>query len=100
MATLPTHVNGYIEGIKVGNVDYPINAALLEGHSWSDISELAAASFEAVVYTTLPTVPTSSQSAKDEFYKDHQSELALVSNSSAEAGSYLEYILVKKWNFS
>ena len=93
--SIPAHVANHIEAISVGNVDHALNAALLDGHSWSDIGELVSTGFAAVVYTTLPTVPTSSQEAKDAFYKEHQAELALIADAQAEAGTYLEYVLVK-----
>ena len=84
-----------IKQINVGGTLYDLDASFIEGHSWEDITNLASTSFAATVYTSLPAVPTTNQTAKDDFYKEHQSELALVANSSAEAGSYLEYILVK-----
>lgn len=92
---IPTHVADHIEAIQVGSTTFSLNADLLSGHSWSDVTDLVSTGFSIVVYTSLPPVPTSSQADKDEFYRAHRAEIALVANTSAAAGTYIEYVLVK-----
>lgn len=93
--SIPTHVADHIEAIHVGDTNYALNAALFNGHDWTEVTDLISTGFSAKVYTTLPTVPTSSQTDKDNFYKEHQGELALIADATAVAGTYIEYILVK-----
>lgn len=92
---IPTHVADHIEAIQVGSTTFSLNADLLSGHSWSDVTDLVSTGFSITVYTSLPAVPTSSQSAKDEFYREHRAEIALVADAAAAAGTYIEYVLVK-----
>lgn len=92
---IPTHVADHIEAIKVGSTNYAINADLFNGHDWTEVTDLISTGFSAKVYESLPTVPTSSQTDKDNFYKEHQGELALIADQDAAAGIYIEYVLVK-----
>ena len=92
---IPTHVADHIEAIQVGDLTLSLNADLLSGHSWSDITDLVSTGFSIIVYNSLPVVPTSSQADKDEFYKNHRAEIALVADATAAAGTYIEYVLVK-----
>jgi len=58
--SIPTHVADHIEAIHVGDTNYALNAALFNGHDWTEVTDLISTGFSAKIYTTLPVVPTSS----------------------------------------
>jgi hypothetical protein len=68
---------------------HELDAKYFDGHKWSDVTELVEAGFEATIMTTLPTITS-------ENYNTYRNTLALKTDENAEAGTYLEYIVVKE----
>jgi hypothetical protein len=68
---------------------HELDAKYFDGHKWSDVTKLVEAGFEATIMTTLPTITS-------ENYNTYRNTLALKTDENAEAGTYLEYIVVKE----
>ena len=77
-----------IKQIQASNGLHELDAKYFDGHKWSDVTELVEAGFEATVMTTLPTVTNAN-------YNTYRNTLALKADENAEAGIYLEYIVIK-----
>lgn len=79
-----------IKQIQINNQDlYDINALYIQdtegnGKTWSDITSLVTQAFEIKVYTTLPEASAETQKI-----------MALVQETGAESGTYVEYVTVK-----
>lgn len=78
-----------IKQIQASNGLHELDAKYFDGHKWSDVTELVEAGFEATIMTTLPTITS-------ENYNTYRNTLALKADENAEAGTYLEYIVVKE----
>ena len=77
-----------IKQIQASNGLHELDAKYFDGHKWSDVTELVEAGFEATIMTTLPTVTSAN-------YNTYRNTLALKQDENAEAGTYLEYIVIK-----
>lgn len=78
-----------IKQIQASNGLHELDAKYFDGHKWSDVTDLVEAGFEATIMTTLPTITS-------ENYNTYRNTLALKADENAEAGTYLEYIVVKE----
>jgi hypothetical protein len=71
----------YISKIKIGNTSYEIKDTVARN--------AAAAGFAIKVVETLPAVANT-----EVFYNEWKKYLVLVANNNAEAGTYIEYVLI------
>lgn len=78
-----------IKLVKLSDGEHKIDASFLEGHSWSEVTEIASKAFNITVYTTLPDLRT----ATAEEFKEYKNTLALIADAEA-VGTYIEYIVV------
>ena len=78
-----------IKLVKLSDGEHKLDASFLEGHTWSEVTEIASKHFKVEVYTTLPTLST----ATDAQFEEYKRTLALVEETWA-TGTYVEYIVV------
>ena len=78
-----------IKLVKLSDGEHKIDASFLEGHTWSEVTEIASRAFNVTVYTTLPTLST----ATDEEFREYKNTLALVADTVV-TGTYVEHIVV------
>ena len=78
-----------IKLVKLSDGEHKLDASFLDGHTWSEVTEIASKHFKVEVYTTLPTLST----ATDAQFEEYKRTLALVEETGA-TGTYVEYIVV------
>ena len=79
-----------IKLVKLSDGEHKIDASFLEGHTWSEVTEIASKHFKVEVYTTLPVLST----ATDAKFEEYKRTLALVEETGKVSGTYVEYIVV------